>query len=259
MRFPLLWAAATTALAAAFVATPLDAAPLGRGPSPALKAKQAQAEAVLAQVDALDRRFDRTDENWNLARLQLRSAEANLNSNERALRRARAAQKRVEAQVAQRLVVLYETDDPSTIDVIAGSATLGDVIDRVQAKESITSSDARLARSAEAKRRRLARAEETLLASEQERSGALQQLARQRAQIGDFLARRRTLLASVQSEVASIRAREQREQARLAAQARRRLEAEQAAAAHRAALARQAELRRRRAAEDERASPPRAP
>jgi cell wall-associated NlpC family hydrolase len=91
-------------------------------------------------------------------------------------------------------------------------------------------------------RSRLARVRETLLAAEQERQSALGQLARQRAQIGSLLNRRRTLLASVQTEVAAIKAREQRRQELLAAQARARI-----VAAQQAALAQQAKLEQQRA------------
>jgi peptidoglycan DL-endopeptidase CwlO len=264
----LCWVAAAIGLAAALVASPLGAAPSKDAPSKDLQAKEALAKAVLGQVDALDRQFERTDEDWNVARLQERSAAASLASNKRALALAERAQRRVEAQVAERLVLLYETEDPSTIDVIAGSATLGDVIDRVQAKETITASDHRLAVSAAAKRQHLARVRETLLGSEQERAAALRQLGRQRARIGDLLSRRRTLLDSVQSEVTAIQARERREQARLAAQAEQRLArqrlaeqrlaeqrlAEQRVAEQRVAVAHEAALRRQRAAEASRAA-----
>ncbi len=233
----LCWVASAIALTAALVAAPLSAAPPKQ-----LRDKEAQAQAILAQVSVLDQRFERTDEDWNLARLQLRSAETNLTKNRRSLRQAQAAERRAQARIAQRLVVLYETDNPSTIDVLAGSSSLVDVIDRVEATQAVTAADHQLAATATAVRSRLARVRETLLAAEQERQSALGQLARQRAQIGSLLNRRRTLLASVQTEVAAIKAREERRQELLAAQARARI-----VAAQQAALAQQAKLEQQRA------------
>jgi peptidoglycan DL-endopeptidase CwlO len=233
----LCWVAAATTLVAALVAAPLSAAPPKQ-----LRDKEAQAQAVLAQVSALDQRFERTDEDWNVARLQLRAADASLAKNRQALHRAQAAERLAQARVAERLVTLYETDNLSTIDVLAGSSSLGDVIDRVEATQAVTAADHRLAVRAASVRARLARAREALLAADQEKQSAVHELTRQRAQIGSLLSRRRTLLASVQTEVAAIKAREQRRQEVLAAQARARV-----VAAQQAALARQAKLEQQRA------------
>lgn len=229
--------AAATTLVAALVVAPLSAAPPKQ-----LRAKEAQAQAVLAQVSALDQRFERTDEDWNVARLQLRAADASLAKNRQALHRAQAAERLAQARVAERLVTLYETDNPSTIDVLAGSSSLGEIIDRVEATQAVTAADHRLAVQAASVRIRLANAREALLTADQEKQSALHELTRQRAQIGGLLSRRRTLLASVQTEVAAIKAREQRRQEVLAAQARARV-----VAAQQAALARQAKLEQQRA------------
>jgi cell wall-associated NlpC family hydrolase len=233
----LCWVAAATTLVAALVAAPLSAAPPKQ-----LREKEAQAQAVLAQVSALDQRFERTDEDWNVARLQLRAADASLAKNRQALHRAQAAERLAQARVAERLVTLYESDNPSTIDVLAGSSSLGEIIDRVEATQAVTDADHRLAVQAASVRIRLAKAREALLTADQEKQSALHELTRQRAQIGSMLSRRRTLLASVQTEVAAIKAREQRRQEVLAAQARARV-----VAAQQAALARQAKLEQQRA------------
>ena len=233
----LCWVAAATTLVAALLAAPLSAAPPKQ-----LRDKEAQAQAVLAQVSALDQRFERTDEDWNVARLQLRAADASLAKNRQALHRAQAAERLAQARVAERLVTLYETDNPSTIDVLAGSSSLGEIIDRVEATQAVTAADHRLAVQAASVRIRLANAQEALLTADQEKQSALHELTRQRAQIGSLLSRRRTLLASVQTEVAAIKAREERRQEVLAAQARARV-----VAAQQAALARQAKLEQQRA------------
>src|SRR5207248_2116680 len=87
--------------------------------------------------------------------------------------------------------------------------------------------------------------------TEQRRTAAVAQLASQRSRITTMLGRRRSLLASIRSQVAVLKAQERRRQAVLAARARARLEREQA-------LRRQAE-ERARAAAAARAAAPRAP
>jgi peptidoglycan DL-endopeptidase CwlO len=116
------------------------------------------------------------------------------------------------------------------------------VIDRIEATQAVTTADHRLAVQAASVRSRLARVRQALLTADQEKQSALHQLTRQRGQIGSLLSRRRTLLASVQTEVAAIKAREQRRQEVLAAQAHARV-----VAAQQAALARQATLEQQRA------------
>ncbi|HST18330.1 MAG TPA: NlpC/P60 family protein [Gaiellaceae bacterium] len=237
----------SVAFACGFAAA-LAAAPLGASPPPAIKAKQQQAQVVLAQVDALDRQLGTTVEAWNGANYDLGKVRVSLAANRKSLRIAELARRRAEQLVQARLVTIYESDEPTTIDVVLGSASLGDLIDRLQAEQSVASSDRKLARHAQSVRDELAGARSRLRKTESRRVASVQQLSQQRLQIGAMLSQRRRLLASVQSELATLRAAEARRQAALAAEARRRLAAEQAE------LRREAAERRRAAEEAARAA-----
>ncbi len=217
----------TAVAVAAFVAV-LGASPLAASPAGTIKAKQREAQVVLAQVDALDRQLGNTVEQWDGARYELGKVRARLTANRAALAVAERARRQAERMVQARLVTIYESDEPTTIDVVLGSSSLGDLIDRLQAEQSVASSDRHLAAHATSIRDTLAAAEAALRSTEQRRVTSVRQLAEQRTQIGAMLAQRRRLLASVQTEVASLRAKEARRQAALAAEARRRLVAEQA-------------------------------
>jgi peptidoglycan DL-endopeptidase CwlO len=227
-RATLTSVSAAAALTVAMVAGTSAAAP---GPSPLLRAKEARAQAVLAQVGALDRQFEQVVEAWDGARVELGRSRAQLDRNQAALVVAERQSRRAQRTLQQRAVSLYEGQTPTTIDVIVGSTSLGDMLDRLQAAQDVAASDARVVRSVTESTQRLRRTRAKLQRIARVRAVALAQLNANRAEIGTMLAKRRTLLASVQAEVATIRERERRQQLALAAAARARV-ARQVAAAH---------------------------
>ncbi|HVU76649.1 MAG TPA: NlpC/P60 family protein [Gaiellaceae bacterium] len=196
-----------------------------------LKAKQAQARAVLDQVNALDRRFESSVEAWNGAKYELASTRAQLVKERVALRAAERQRRRALAHVRARLVALYESDDdPSTISILFGSSTVSEAIDRIQAAQQISAADHQLAVQTTAARNRVERVAERTSALERRREADVIQLAAQRQKIGAMLSERKRLLASVQGEVADLQRQEAHEQAVLAARARAELAARQAEA-----------------------------
>jgi len=224
-----------TSLAAAALIGALAASPLAASPSGKIKVKQREAEVVLAQVDALDNELGKTVEAWDGAQYDLGKVRGQLAANKASLVVAKRAQRHAEQLVQARLVTIYESNQPTTIDVVLGSASLGDLIDRLQAARSVATSDRQLAQQATRVRVRLAAAHRALRETEQRRAASVQQLANQKVQIGAMLAQRRRLLASVRTEIATMKAQEAKRQAELAAAARRRLAAEQAALRRQAA------------------------
>ena len=212
-----------------FVATVLAGEPFAATPNQRLQEKSAQARDVLAQVNALDRRFGRTVEAWDGARYKLGLARAQLAADRRMLRVAERQRRLAIARVEARLVALYESpDQPTTIGIIFGSNTLSDLVDELNAAQVVTAADHRLAVDTTAARDRYAAAERRTRATELQRVAALAQLDAQRQQIGTMLTQRRQLLSKITSQIAALRAEEARQQALLAAQARARLARQQA-------------------------------
>jgi cell wall-associated NlpC family hydrolase len=245
MRLP----KAIAVCAALLAATVLAGEPFAASPRERIKAKAAQAQQVLQQVNALDAQFGRTVEAWNGARYELDKTRRQLVSDRATLRMAERQQRIAIAHVKARLIALYESsDEPTTISVLFGSSTLSDMLGRLDAAQTITTADHNLAVETTAARVRYAAAERRTRALEQRRAVAVQQLSSQRQRIESMLAQRRELLSSIQTQIASLKAQEARRQAILAAQARARLAREQAAlqrqqqqaAAARAAAARAA-------------------
>jgi cell wall-associated NlpC family hydrolase len=243
MRAPKLIVACGVVLAA----TVLAGEPFAASPRERLKAKAAQAQRVLQQVNALDLRFGRTVEAWHGAQYELDKSRRQLAADRAMLRIAKRQQRIAIAHVRERLVALYESsDDPTTISILFGSTNVSDLLGRLDAAQTISNADHELAVETTAARNRYAAIERRTRATEQRRAVAVRQLEAQRRQIGSMLAQRRQLLSSIQSQIATLKAQEARRQALLAAQARARLAREQELlrqqAAARAAAARRAAL-----------------
>jgi cell wall-associated NlpC family hydrolase len=230
------------------VATVLVGDPSAASPQERIKAKAAQAQQVLQQVNALDQKFGRTVESWHGAQYELTKARYQLATDRRLLRTAKQQERIAIARVRARLIALYESsDEPTTISILLGSSTVSDMLGRLDAAQAISASDHRLAVEATAARSHYAATERRTRATMERRAVAVSQLDSQRQQIGSMLAQRRQLLSSIQSQVATLKAQEQRRQAALAAQARARLAQQQALlrqqAAARAAAAQRAAQR----------------
>jgi cell wall-associated NlpC family hydrolase len=230
------------------VATVLVGDPSAASPKERIKAKAAQAQQVLQQVNALDQKFGRTVESWHGAQYELAKARHQLATDRRLLRAAKQQERIAIARVRARLIALYESsDEPTTISILLGSSTVSDMLGRLDAAQAISASDHRLAVEATAARSHSAATERRTRATMERRAVAVSQLDSQRQQIGSMLAQRRQLLSSIQSQVATLKAQEQRRQAALAAQARVRLAQQQALlrqqAAARAAAAQRAAQR----------------
>ncbi len=210
--------------------------------SPTLRAKRAEAQAVLRRVNALDVGFGAVVDRWDGARIQLAASERQLAGNERALERARRETRLAEARLARVLVAVYEGGQPTLAEIVVGAASVSDLVDRIEAAQTIDAYDKRVAEQAQRWQGTLAASRVRLQTTERTRRRTVAKLARERKQIGTMLAKRRRLLASVQSEVAVLRAREAAREQALARAARARLAREQAAriAAARAAAERAA-------------------
>jgi len=176
-------------------------------------------------------------EAWDGARVELGRSRAQLARNQAALVVAQRQSQRAQRTLQNLVVSLYEGQTLTTIDVVVGSTSLSDMLDRLQAAQAVAASDARVVRSVTETTRRLRRTRAKLQRIQHTRAVALAQLNTNRAEIGTMLAKRRTLLSSVQAEVATIRARERRQQLALAKAARERITRQIAAAQARAKAA----------------------
>jgi cell wall-associated NlpC family hydrolase len=205
------------ALAAALAVAAAAAAEPAR-----ITSKQADAQHVLAEIDVIDMQLDRAVDAYNSATVRLQRIDSDLASNQRRLAIARANLANARGRVANRVVALYTSEEPDALMVLFGASSLGDLIDRLDSVNRISSEDARIAdevthyrNEVQARQRRL---ELARAAQKQE----VAERAARRAAIEQQLAKRQALLASIKDEIAKLQAAERARQARLAAQARAR-------------------------------------
>ncbi len=223
-------------LAAAAMATTaggVGAAP--PSPSTALKAKRAQAQSVLAQVNQLDMRSGQVIDAWDGARLQLAATEHQLALNRVALTRAERQSRVAEQRLARRIVAIYEHGQPSVAEILAGATSLSQAIDGLEYSNAVASADKRIAAQAKQTRNTLAAARVRLREAERVRRATVVQLGVERRQIESMLAERSRLLASIRGQIATLQAQEAARQRELAAEARARLAHLQELARERAA------------------------
>src|ERR1700745_4293543 len=116
--------------------------------TPEIRAQQAHARSVLAQVSQIGNRLQAVqDREWN-AKQRLALVKRSLQQNEYRLHVARgnlhAAQKRLQA----RLYSLYVNGAPSTLDVIAGAHSISQLIDRAESAQVLSNQGAALGQQA---------------------------------------------------------------------------------------------------------------
>ena len=87
---------------------------------------------MLAQVNALDRRFGAIVDAWDGAKIQLTATKKQLAINRAALSSAKAQSRIAQQRAARLLVTIYEGESPDLIQLLAGSSKLSDVINAVQ-------------------------------------------------------------------------------------------------------------------------------
>jgi peptidoglycan DL-endopeptidase CwlO len=199
---------------------------------PSIRSKQAEAQQVLGQMNALDANLERAVEQYNAAtvRLGLIKKAQRQNAFELTIAKRNLGKSRV--AIAQRLVSLYTTDDTnSTLEVILGSKSLDDVVTSIDNADRVASLDNRVLHEVETFKGAVKRHQQALAQAKALQVQVVQERAAQRSDIEGKLAERRRLLSSIQSEIAQLQAQERARQARIEAQVRARLAAQQRAAA----------------------------
>ena len=214
------------ALAAAFA--------LAVGPAsadPDIRDKQAQAQAILVELDQLDQSLAVAIEAYNYANVELDRIDGELDRNARHLVAARKSLKVSQRRIAKRLRDLYVRGDAdSTLEVLLGSRSLDDVIARVEAIQRVSSQDARILAAVKRYKAEVVTHRRSLRESRSEQVGIVADRANQQASIEGQLAERQALYESVKDEIVQLQEAERRRQAALAAQARARAQAAELAA-----------------------------
>jgi peptidoglycan DL-endopeptidase CwlO len=209
----------------------LLATAVGASANPSIDDKRAQAQAILAEVQQLDADLAGTIEAWNYANIELDRIEVDLDTNARHLVVAKKSLVVAQGRIATRLRDLYiRGDGDSSLEVLLGARSLDDIITRLDAIERVSRQDARVLTAVKRFRKEVETRRSQLQKARADQAQIVAERAAQKATIESRLAEREQLLASVKDEIAKLQAEERAQQARLAAEARARLEAQRLAA-----------------------------
>jgi cell wall-associated NlpC family hydrolase len=206
------------------------AAQVARAEPPAIAAKRAEAQRVLGEIHALDVQMEKAIEAYNGATDQLAAIERERALNTRELSVAKHNLYVSQHRLAARLREMYtDGQENSTLAILLGSHSIGDFLDRVETVNSVASQDSQvLGEIQKFKHDVTVRAGQLKVAhARQEQVVAERAAAKQQVESG--LAERQQLLGSIRGEIARLQREEEERQARLAAEARARLEAQLAA------------------------------
>jgi cell wall-associated NlpC family hydrolase len=195
----------------------------GAAASPTVGSKQAQARQVLAEIQSIDANLEHVIEAYNASQIKLDSIEAELRVNENRLDVAKANFKRAENFLSARLVSLYTAGEESTLEVLLGSASLDDLLDRVDTVNRVSDQDARIVNEVRTFRAEIKKREVQLTQAHAEQARVVAAQAAKRDSIQAQLAQRRQLLGSIKDEIAKLQAAERAQQARLQQQAETRI------------------------------------
>jgi cell wall-associated NlpC family hydrolase len=208
------------ALAAVFVLVAALAVAGGAVADPTpLDAKRAEARDVLAQVQQIDADLSHVIEAYNHANVKLDRIEGEIRRNQRVLRVARANYRVAQKRLAARVVQLYTSGgDDSTVAVLLGAQSLDDLLERLETANRVSEQDGRTLHEVVAGRTAVKRRAAQLAAARDAQADIVAAKAARRGEIERRLAERRSMLASIRSEIAEIQAEERRRQRALAAQ-----------------------------------------
>jgi len=227
-------------LVALGLATAVVVAAPAAGEPPAIAAKRAEAQRVLGEIQSLDSQLEQAIEAYNGATDELARIEAERALNTRHLQIAKSNLTIAQRRLGLRLRALYtQEQDDSTLAILLGSHSLTEFLDRVETANSVASQDTQVVGEIKKFKHDVVVRAAFLKRAQARQEQIVSQRAAAKQEIESGLAERRRLVESIKGEIARLQAEEEARQARLAAEAQQRLQAELAAQKQAAAEAQQ--------------------
>ena len=206
----------------------LAAAPAAHAEPASVAAKRAEAQSVLNQIQGLDANLSHAVEAYNLANEKLAKIQSDLQENRRELKLAQQNLGRAQTALELRLVQLYTAGGDGTgLEVLIGATSIEDLIARLDTSSRVSDQSAQVLREVKAFRVAVRTRRARLKHAHVEQARLVAERASQKASIEGQLAERQRLLGSIRSEIGRLQAAERAQQARLAAEARARLNSPQ--------------------------------
>jgi cell wall-associated NlpC family hydrolase len=198
---------------------------------PTISSKQAQAEAVLAEIHQMDAEMEKAVESYNYANLQLGQIKSDLVLNGKHLVIAKQSLTTAQRRIADRVRALYVNGaGGGAVEVLLGAKSLDDLVDRLEAVRRVGAQDSQVLRDVKQFRAEVIHRKAKLQKAQAAQVRVVAQRASERRSIEGQLAERQRLLDSIKDQIVQLKQQEARRQAALAAQARARYQQQQATA-----------------------------
>jgi cell wall-associated NlpC family hydrolase len=205
---------------------------------PSIASKQAQAQAVLDQIQTINARAERAQNDLYAANQQLARIDADLQTNTRHLKIARQSLDVAQARVAARVRALYmHGSDGGAVAILLGAQSLDDLINRIDAEKRVSKQDTSVLRDVRTFRREVELRQRRLTDAQASQTQVVAARLAAKRSIDSDLARANQLYNSIKGEIAKLQAAQRAEQLRAAAEARRFAAEQQRQAAAAAAAA----------------------
>jgi len=207
---------AASALLAGLLSVVVATAPA----APPISAKQAEARSVLAQLQQLDSAAQVANSRYQLATAKLQLLQQRLSENKRALGVARGNLVGAQKALSQRLVAVYTSQDSqSSLAVLLGAKSLDDLVNRLEAANTVTNQDSSLIEQVTSYERSIVRHRQLLRSAKRSAARLVLERAAAKRAIEAKLAAEHRLYNSVRSQIAQLQAAQRASQLAAAQQA----------------------------------------
>ena len=198
---------------------------------PSIDAKRAQAQSVLSQINRLDSSLERARSQYEAATGKLHAIDHSLAINRVALRAAKKNLKTSQRELMQRLRLIYtQRDDQSTIGVVLGAKDIGDLVNRIEAVQSVSTQDQQVLNQVLGFRHQVTVHRRALVTAHRSQVSLVRQRAAARSALSSRVSQQQRLLSSIKGQIAHLEAAARARALASAAAARAHYSAAQAAA-----------------------------
>jgi peptidoglycan DL-endopeptidase CwlO len=174
---------------------------------PSIDAKRAQAQSVLSQINRLDSSLERARSQYEAATRRLHAIDHSLAINRVALRAAKKNLKTSQRELMQRLRVIYtQRDDQSTIGVVLGAKSLGDLVNRIEAVQSVSTQDHQVLNQVLGFRHQVTVHRRALVTAHRSQVSLVWQRAAAKSALSSRLSQQQRLLSSIKGQIAHLEA-----------------------------------------------------
>ena len=176
--------------------------------------KQAEAQRVLGQLQQLDSAAQVASSRYQQATAQLQLLKEKLSVNKQALGAARGNLAVAQRALAQRLVAIYTSQDSeSSLAVILGAQSLGDLVSRLETQSTVTNQNTSLIAQVTSYERSIARHRQLLRNARRSAGRLVVERAAAKNAIDSKLASEQRLYNSVRAEISQLQADQRARQA----------------------------------------------